>query len=130
MPAPRPPEADDAAAAIERALLDAELQAAIKRANEAAEKAEEAAKAAAEQPPARDPKSPAPKPRPKARPLSILPGDPDYISCADARRGVTMSCFTLRLNAHVYEGYSEKKKAMANACLTSAERVRIAACFQ
>ena len=124
------PEAQEA---IERALLEAELQAAVKRAQEAADKLEEAAKAADKvAPPPRDPKSPVPpaRRRPTSRPLNILPGDPDYISCADARRGVTMSCFTLRMNAHVYESYSEKKKAMASECLTRDERARIAACFQ
>lgn len=83
-------------------------------------------------PPVREARSSSGKSRTRSsgRPLSILPGDPDYISCADARRGVTMSCFTLRLNAYIYEGYSEKKKAMANACLTADERKRIAGCFQ
>lgn len=55
--------------------------------------------------------------------------DPDYISCADARRGVRMSCFELRAGAGVYNSYSPKKKANANACLTQAERDRIASCF-
>jgi len=76
MPAPRPPEADDAQAAIERALMEAELRAAVRRAQEAAERAEEAAKAAAAPPePPRDPKSPAPKPRARvtAKPLSLAP---------------------------------------------------------
>lgn len=70
-----PAHPPDAPAAIERALIDAELQAAIKRANEAAEKAEEAAKEAAriaaEQ--VRDSKSPVPPlPKPKARPQQPL----------------------------------------------------------
>jgi hypothetical protein len=70
---PYHPSPDTATEAIERALLDAELQAAIKRANEAAEKAEEAAKAAE----VRDAKSPLPPPKPKAKttakPLDIRP---------------------------------------------------------
>ncbi len=72
---PLPPtRPDDAAAAIERALLDADLQAAVKRAQEAAERAEEAAKAAVPPPePPRDAKSPAPKPKIRARPLDIRP---------------------------------------------------------
>ena len=60
----------DAAAAIERALLDAELQAAVKRAQEAAERAEEAAKVAAAPP------VPVPLPKPKVKsraPLSLAP---------------------------------------------------------
>ena len=65
-PLPEP----NAPAAIERALLDAELQEAVRKAQEAAERAEEAAKAVE---PPRDAKSPVP-PRPKVRtkaPLSL-----------------------------------------------------------
>ncbi len=81
--APLPPLPEpSAAAAIERALLDAELQEAVKRAQEAPERAEEAAKAVVPptEPP-RDPKSPKPKARTKA-PLSLAapprqPATPD-----------------------------------------------------
>lgn len=74
---PYHPSPDIAQDAIDRALIDAELQAAIRRANEAAEKLEEAARAAekekAAQEPIRDSKSPVP-PRPKAKkPLDIRP---------------------------------------------------------
>lgn len=69
------------------------------------------------------PKAPAPQP-------TVNINDPDYISCADARRGVTMSCVELWGGAHVYNAYSKKKKANAQACLTAAERARIKSCFQ
>lgn len=67
--APLPPLPEpDAAAAIERALLDAELQAAVRKAQEAAERAEEAAKAVP---------VPLPPPKPRAKttrqPLSLAP---------------------------------------------------------
>jgi hypothetical protein len=90
-PAPTPryhPSPDTAPEAIERALIDAELQAAIKRANEAAEKAEEAAKAATPEP--RDPKSPAPKPKSKttAKPLDIRPKRVTAAECAQIGVGI------------------------------------------
>lgn len=72
-PLPLLPE-PDASAAIERALLDAELQAAVKKAQEAAERAEEAARGA-EGPSVPPPPVPLPKPKPKskAKPLDIRP---------------------------------------------------------
>lgn len=80
----------------------------------------------------RDPKPPAAKPKPRRQPMSLQPSlpDPDYISCAEARRGVHMSCFEIMLGSGTYNGYSDKKKANAQSCLTATERARIKACFE
>ncbi len=78
---PLPPVQETAPEAIERALLEAELQAAVKRAEEATERAEkaEAERAAAEARDAKSPVPPLPQPKPKVRtkapiaPISLAP---------------------------------------------------------
>lgn len=80
-------------------------------------------------PPLRDKKSSSTsRSRAPARPLQITPPIADP-SCAQARRGVSMSCQDILANAWIYNLYSAAKKAHSQSCLTPAERARIAACF-
>lgn len=72
------------------------------------------------------PKSPPLKPqaRQAKRP------EPVEITCAEARKGVGMPCWMIRMHAGTYEAWPERKKRQARACLTEAERTAIAACFK